>query len=282
MVLLQRFGLFVAIALLFQSALWAAEGDAYPLAVAGGGGKLFIADRGNSSVWLLEGGEVKPYFQGSPKFRTPLNAVRCLTVAPDGALLAGDSSTRDVYRFDASAKPVGVTGGKIGIPMDLAVAPNGDLFVADLELHTIFRVDAKSGTTETYVKVPAPRGLAIDSENRLWVVSHGKSPLLRIKPDKSIEKVVEEPLFQFAHQVRVSASGDAFVSDGYGKCIWRIPASGSPSRLDSGDRLINPVGLHIEGNTLWIADPRAGAIFRWDLTQLTKDSLEVVHRFGER
>lgn len=274
--------LFFGWAVQSPGAVRAAEGDSYPLAVAGGGGKLFIADRGNATVWLLEGKEVKPHFQGSPKFRTPLNAVRCLTVAPDGSLMAGDSSTREVYRFDALAKPIGVTGGKIGIPMDIAVAANGDLFVADLELHTVFRVDAKSGTTEVHVKVPAPRGVAIDSQNRLWVVSHGKSPLLRVLPDKSIEKVVEDPVFQFAHQVRVHANGDAFVSDGYGKCVWRIPASGSPSKLDSGDKLINPVGLHIEGNSLWIADPRASAIFRWDLTQPTKDSLEVVHRFGER
>lgn len=272
----------VAFTLLTTNTLHAVEGQPYPIAVAGGNGKLYVADRANASVWFIDGGAAKPFFAGSPKFRTPLNAVRCLAMASGGTLYAGDSSTRDVYRFDETAKPIGLTGGKIGIPMDIAIGSGGELYVADLELHTIFRVDVKTGKAESFLDVPAPRGLAIDSQNRLWVVSHGKSPLLRIKPDKTIETVVEEPLFQFAHQVRLNADGDAFVSDGYGKCIWRIPASGKPTKLDSGDKLLNPVGLHLERNMLWIADPRANALFRWDLNNPTGESLEVVHSFNHR
>lgn len=258
------------------------EGKPYPIAVTGGSEKLYVADRANASIWSIEGGVAKPFFSGSPQFRTPLNAVRCLARAADGTLYAGDSSTRDIYRFDENAKPIGITGGKIGIPMDIAIGPGGELYVADLELHTIFRVDAKTGKTESFVDVPAPRGIAIDAQNQLWVVSHGKSPLLRIKQDKTIQPVVEEPLFQFAHQVRLHADGDALVSDGYGKCIWRVPATGKPTKLDSGDKLINPVGLHLEGNMLWIADPRANALLRWDLNNPTSESLEVVHSFGDR
>jgi sugar lactone lactonase YvrE len=272
----------VAFLLLTANSLHAVEGKPYPLAVAGMGGKLYVADRANASVWLVEGGAAKPFFSGSPKFRTPLNAVRCVAMASDGTLYAGDSSTRDVYRFDETTKPIALTGGKIGIPMDIAIGSGGELYVADLELHTIFRVDTKTGTAQSFVNVPAPRGIAIDSQNQLLVVSHGKSPLLRIKADKTVEAVVEEPLFQFAHQVRVNAGGDAFVSDGYGKCIWRVPASGKPTKLDSGDKLVNPVGLHLEGDSLWIADPRASALFRWDLRNPTSETLEVVHAFGDR
>ena len=99
----------------------------YPLAVAAADdGTLYIADRYLPGVWKVTNGKTEVYFQGSKKFRTPLNAVRCLAIDKQGRLLAGDSATRDVYRFDESAKPKPLTGGKIGIPMDIAVAGDGN------------------------------------------------------------------------------------------------------------------------------------------------------------
>ena len=61
----------------------------------------------------------------------------------EGNLLAGDSSTRDVYRFDADGKPQPLTDGWIGIPMAMAVAPDGTIYTADLELHRIWKMPAE-------------------------------------------------------------------------------------------------------------------------------------------
>ena len=86
----------------------------YPLAVAAADdGTLYIADRYLPGVWKVTNGKTEVYFQGSKKFRTPLNAVRCVAIDKQGRLLAGDSATREVYRFDESAKPKPLTGGKM-------------------------------------------------------------------------------------------------------------------------------------------------------------------------
>ncbi|HBL43028.1 MAG TPA: hypothetical protein DDZ90_06490, partial [Planctomycetaceae bacterium] len=83
------------------------------------------------------------FFTGSKVFRTPLNAVRCVAIDKEGHVLAGDSSTREVYRFEkAGAKPQPLTNGGIGIPMDVVVLKNGDLLVSDLELQQIWKVPA--------------------------------------------------------------------------------------------------------------------------------------------
>ena len=87
----------------------AAELD-YPLSIAvTNSGVIYLADRNLPGVWKLEGEKLTLFFEGSRKFRTPLNAIRCLAIDQEGKLLAGDSSTRDVYRFDDAGKPVGLT-----------------------------------------------------------------------------------------------------------------------------------------------------------------------------
>ena len=105
----------------------------YPLAItAADSGELYVADRELPGVWRADGAKLSVYFQGSKKFRTPLNAVRCLALDRSGALLAGDSSTREIYRFDKAGKPVPLTSGGIGIPMGMAVNSRGETVGASL------------------------------------------------------------------------------------------------------------------------------------------------------
>ncbi|MFM9068734.1 MAG: hypothetical protein ACKOUR_15600, partial [Planctomycetota bacterium] len=94
-----------------------AEELGYPLAVAASAtGPIYLADRNLPGIWKVEGDKLSLFFQASKKFRTPLNAVRCLTLDRQGKLLAGDSATRDIYRFDEQGQPVALTKGQIGIP----------------------------------------------------------------------------------------------------------------------------------------------------------------------
>ncbi len=238
------------------------QGLDYPLAVvAGPENSIFVGDLNFHGIWKIQDGKASIYFQGSKKFRTPLNAVRCLGIDSNGKLLAGDSATREVYRFDAPETPIPLTGGGIGIPTAIAVDSKGDLFVADLELHCIFHVPAGGGKATEFVKVPAPRGLAIDAQDRLWVVSHSKEPLVRFGKDKVKEVVVADSIFQFAHQIVLDSSGDSYVTDGYAKSVWKIPSQGKPEPFFSGDPLKNPVGLAKQGDRLLIADPHQKMIY---------------------
>ncbi len=243
-----------------------AEELQYPLtAVVGKEGKdVFIADLNQPGVWKLSDGKLSLFFQASKKFRTPLNRVRCLAIDQNGKLLAGDTSTREVFRFDDAGQPQPLTKGGIGMPMDLAVDPDGNIFVTDLELHWIWKIPAGADKAEKFAEVPAPRGLTIDSDKNLWIVSHGKNQLIRVTPDAKLETVVEGRPFNFPHEVELGPDKTAYVTDGYEKAVWRIPPGGKPEKWISGDPLKNPVGLTWQGTTLLVIDPHAKAVFAAD------------------
>jgi sugar lactone lactonase YvrE len=242
-----------------------AEELGYPLAVATGqSGPIYLADRNLPGIWKVDGDKLSLYFQASKKFRTPLNAVRCVTLDRQGKLLAGDSATRDVYRFDDQGQPVALTKGQIGIPMSIVVTQAGELIVADLELHLLWRVPAEGGKPEKLAAVPAPRGLAIDAQDRIWVVSHGADQLLRVTLDGKVETVVKGTPFQFAHQIALDDDGNAYITDGYAKAVWKVSPGAEPQPLVKDAPLVNPVGIVRREQGFLVVDPRAKALFQLD------------------
>jgi sugar lactone lactonase YvrE len=246
----------------------AAEELTYPVSVAvSESGAVFLADRNLPGVWRLEGDRLSLVFHASKKFRTPLNAVRCVAIDAEGKLLAGDSATRDVYRFDETGKPEPLTDqgegyGQVGIPMDIVVDSEGDLLVSDLEMHRIVKIPQAGGRADVLAPVQAPRGLFYDSQKRLWVISGRK--LLRLSPEGKQETIVDDGVFQFPHTVAVAEDGTAFVCDGYAKAIWKVAPGQKPEKWVSGTPLVNPVGMDIHQGTLFVVDPRARALFEID------------------
>jgi len=248
----------------FAAPLPAAEGMQYPLAVAADkAGTVFIADRDLPGVWKFADGKLSVYFQGSKKFRTPLNAVRCLAIDRDGKLLAGDSATREVYRFDDAAQPQPLTKGNIGIPMCLAVAADGAIYASDLEIQRIVRIPAAGGEPEIVAELAAVRGMAFDSDGRLWAANHGQDAIVRFSLDfQQREVVVAGQPFQFSHHLVFAGDGTPYIADGYAKAIWKIVGD-KPQPLVQGEPLKNPVGLAwSEPHGLLVADPHQKALFR--------------------
>ena len=194
----------------FNHRIHAADGMLYPLAAAvAADGTIYIADRELPGIWKFSDGKWSIYFQGSKKFRTPLNAVRCLAIDHQGKLLAGDSSTREIYRFDEANQPQPLTKGGVGIPMSLAVAKDGSIYAGDIEIQRIVKIPAEGGTPEIIAEVTAPRGLAIDDEGRLWVVSHGQNAVIRLSPDgKQRDVITEGRPFQFQHHIVLGQAGE--------------------------------------------------------------------------
>jgi len=225
---------------------------------------VYLADRELPGVWRLADGKLSPLFVGSKKFRTPLNAVRCLAVDREGKLLAGDSATRDVYRFGDDKQPAPLTKGEIGIPMSIGVTKAGDLVVADLEVHRIWKVPATGGQPTLYAEVAAPRALTVDKDDRVWVVSHGKDQLLRSNAEGKLEVVVAGRPFEFPSAVVVDDEGTAYVCDTYAKAVWKVPAGKPAEKFFAGEPLVSPVGMARSGSDLLVADPRAKAVIRID------------------
>jgi sugar lactone lactonase YvrE len=258
---------------------FAAEQLGYPVSIAvDTSGTIYLADRDLPGVWRLEGERLSLFFKGSKKFRTPLNAIRCVALDREGRLLAGDSATSDVYRFDEKGQPRPLTAqgkpyGQIGIPMDIAVEAEGGLLVSDLETHRIVRVPAQGGPAQQFAALPAPRGLFYDSKKRLWVISGRR--LVRIAAGGEPETIVDDGVFLYPHTVAVSDDGTAYVCDGYAKAIWKIAPGQKPEKWASGSPLDNPVGIDLDQGKLFVADPRAKSVFEIDSAgKLTRRAMQ--------
>lgn len=237
----------------------------YPLAVVGTDkGTVYVADRTLPGIWKITDGKLEVYFQASKKFRTPLNAVRCLALDAKGQVLAGDSATRDVYRFNESGKPQPLTGGKIGIPMAIAVDKAGDLFVADLETQRIWQVPAEGGDPKEFAVIAGVRGLAFDSKGQLIAVTNLSDPVKRFTPTGESEVLVKGRPFQFPHHVAVGSEDMLYIADNYASCIWQVPLGNDPVKFLEGKPLEKPVGVYWDGKSLLIADPHAKQVFRVD------------------
>ena len=242
----------------------------YPLAVAvNADGSLIVADRLLPGLWRVADGRATIFAAGTRRFRTPLNAVRAVAVAPDGTVFAGDSATREIYRITAAGTPEPLTSGAIGIPADIAIDSRGRLFVSDLETQRVWRIDSDAPTKPVEVATLAgPRGLFVDDQDRLWVVAaSGEAPLVRVGDDGMVEPVVDTRAFEFPHDVVVDDDGVAYVSDNYARCIWRVPVGGEPERWAEGEPLVGPVGLALRDGRILVADPRARQVFEIDVTR---------------
>lgn len=239
-------------------------------------GLAYVVDRNLPGVWQWKEQKLTVFFEASRKFRTPLNAVRCLTFDRQGQLLVGDSSTRDIYRFNADGKPEPITGGKIGIPMDIGVKSDGTIYVADLETRKLLRIPAR--TTEVIsVAAVNPRGLFIDNKDQVWVISQDEQQLQIVSDDGKSEVIVDHRVFDFPHQVVVNAAGEAFVSDGYKKAIWKVVRGSPPQIVVSGDPLQNPVGLAVHEDRIVVVDTRARTAFRLNHENKLEPWFEIRH-----
>ena len=249
-----------------------AEEFHYPLKPATAeNGPVYVADLRLPGIFVVKDGKLETYFAAAKKLGTPLCRVRTVAVDRNGKLLAGDTSTREIYRFDEPGKPTPLIKGAeagIGIPMSIAVDSKGNIFVADLEVHWIWKVAPTGGSPKKFAEVPAPRGMTIDGQDRLWVVSGTKNQLLRVTSDGKVEVVVAGTPFQYPNDVALGPDGTAYVSDGYAKTIWKIAPGSKPQAWINGAPLVNPVGLAWHAGGLVIADPnpkaKQGQVYKAD------------------
>ncbi len=86
--------------------------------------EIYIADLKLPGIWVYRGEKLEIVVQGTSKYRTPLNAIRCLAVTDDGTLLAGDSATPRGLQGQSQGAATALTNGYVGIP--ITMAPHAD------------------------------------------------------------------------------------------------------------------------------------------------------------
>jgi sugar lactone lactonase YvrE len=265
----------------------------YPVDVAvDAQGTLYVADRNLPGIWQIKDGRAEVFFKAENKFRTPLNAVRCVAVDAQGRVLAGCSTTTEIYRFE-DGRPIPLTGGQISVPMNLTVDAQGDIIVCDLKLRQVVRVLPEQ-QIKVLATIQAPKAVLSLSSEQLLVLTGVDRPLLKISssgdPQKTITEgqnvqvfggdhspadvLVADRPFDFPADMVALTDGTIVVSDSYSKCLWRVSSTGEVTKWVSDPRFVHPVGLATDGQQVYVADPRAKAIFRVQ----SDGSVELVHQ----
>lgn len=241
----------------------AAEPMQYPLAVAvTEDGTIYVADLKLPGIWEIREGTRREYFRGSKKFRTPLNAVRCLAIDQEGRLLAGDSATREIYRFDEEGKPQPLTQGKLGIPAALAINAEGVIYVSDLETRRIWQVPTAGGEPVEVARIAGVRGMAFAQDGSLVVATALAPQVRKVAPDGTVTPVVTGRPLKFPQHLAITNSGTIVVADNYSAGLWKLTEDGTPELWKSGEPFVRPVGLAASEDVLYVADPHARSLFR--------------------
>lgn len=234
----------------------------YPLDLAvTADGDVLAADRKLPGVLRIHAGAASVEIEGAKRFREPLNAVWSVVTTRDGKVFVGDSAARGVFRLKADGPPEKINTSYVGIPIRMALDSQGRIYVSDLETQRIWRFGPDGGEGEEFAVVAGVRGLAVDAQDRLWTARANPPQVVRYAPDGKPETLIDDGPLEFPHQIAVDAAGaTAYIADGYGKCVWKLPAGGTLEKWASGDPLQNPTGLAWQGDNLLIVDPRIPAV----------------------
>ncbi|MEM6469201.1 MAG: hypothetical protein AAF802_06495 [Planctomycetota bacterium] len=245
------------------------QGVIYPRSVAIIGSQLYIVDLDLPGIWRreLEGDSPKLelYTPGTKLLRKAMNRPWCVTAHPTEGILIGDSASREIYHAaSAGSELTALNGGWLGIPMALAVDASGEnVFVGDAERRAVFRLPIGGGKPELVCRVNA-RGFSFDGEGKLWAVTPDAEAVYRIDPETNeADVVVGERPYQFPNGI-VWTGDEGFVTDGYGKAIWRFTEDGKTEKWYEGSPLKGPVGMTADDDSIYVADPQAKEVFRFD------------------
>ena len=201
-------------------------------------------------------------FRVQKRFARRLNAVRCVTVDPDGNVYAGDSATREVYVFDQDGKPIPLTNGSIGIAADLLI-DGDDIIVSDLETERLWRFPKSGGKPEELIVMAAVRGLAKDKDGNLIAVTTLEDPVQRISDAGEQDTIISGRPFEMPHHCAIVGE-EIYVADNYAATIWKasLNPEAKPEPYLQGAPLNKPVGLCRYKEGFLVADPHAKKIFQ--------------------
>lgn len=180
-------------------------------------------------------------------------------VTPDGIVrtVAG-SATQDVRHIGFSGDGGPVLQAELSFPTGLAVDSAGNLFIADTENHRVRKVGpdgnittmAGTGTAgfsgdggaATAAQLNEPWGLAVDSQDNVFIVDSRNQRIRKVRPDGMISTVfgsAATPPGYYPSSVAVDRAGNLLIADPLNHRIWKVSGVAAPGLL-AGHPFPNP------------------------------------------
>ena len=209
---------------------------------------------------------VAPFLDGWAVSDTANNAVRLVT---GGGIQTLNTASREKL----TVTNLGVAFNR---PTGLAADEDGNLYVSDTGSGTVRRVSPQGGASTVAKGLSDPTGLCW-KDGALYIAETGRNRILQLKDGKitvlagsgsdgSAGGRAAQASFSAPQGVAVGEDGSVYVAD-TGNGAVRMIKSGTVSTLAvrdpaqlSGD-MISPVGLLLQGGSLYVCDPFVRKIF---------------------
>lgn len=226
-----------------------------PTGLAYGGGVVWVANRGDNSVFEID----------------PANRVVIQQIAVGSAPEALAATASDVWvanagsdtvsRINIAARQV-VDTIRVGIRPDAIAAGAGGVWVANNGDNTIQRIDPATGSTSTPIDVgDGPDGIAVDRDT-VWVANGRDGTVSRIDANGTEERAA--PVRAGTGSKGIGLSADAvWVAGQLSRSVTRIDLStGQTTEIAVGD---GPDSIAVTGDAVWVSDRYDGTLSRIDI-----------------
>jgi YVTN family beta-propeller protein len=231
-----------------------------PAAVVGGGGLVWVANRRDGAVTVIDpaANRVQETLPGSGS--GPVSESGPGLAFASGSLWVANAEQGQITRVEPGADPIPI--GVDARPSALAAAPGADaVWVAARTQNgggRLVRIDALTNQVGGQVPLPKPpTGLAITPDGQtVWVATPSDRALYRV--DTGTSKARRVPLPLAPDQVALG-DGALWVTSSSSDAVLRInpttPKDQAPIRVGDG-----PSGIAFDGGRVWVANGRDGSV----------------------
>jgi YVTN family beta-propeller protein len=230
-----------------------------PAAVTGGGGLVWVANRGGTvTVIDSDTNQVQQTIPASGS--GPVGPGGPGLAFASGTLWVANTAQRQVARVELGAEPTPIPVK--ASPVAIAPAPNADAVWVAARTQSggglVARIDALTNQVDPPVRLPyPPTGLAITPDGRrVWVATAADKAIHRI--DTGAGRVGKRIELQQAPDQAVYGDGAVWVTSSKGNAVLRInPTTSTVKTIPVGN---GPSGIAFGADRVWVANSQDGTV----------------------
>ena len=260
----------------FNKVIWKISADGTTSLYAG---RINISDVGGEPIGAVADGAllnalfenpwgIAPFLEGFLISEPDANVIRYIDA----------KSVRTAAGSGKEGRSDGIgTAASFSFPTGLAAGDNGEVYIADTENGAIRRLDPDGMVTTVYTGLSDPTGLCWHNAT-LFVAETGAHCISKIKDGKRtvvagvekddgyVEGYVKSARLRDPQGVAVADDGTIYIAD-TGNHAVRCLRGEQISTLASGDHIVMPRGLLVEGDTLLVTDPFSRSVLTLSTAQ---------------